>query len=70
MVGIPEIDAVIKRMLNTSTVQSVTTGSLHERLWLMAVLLEFRVSGMEETSFGKVRACVHSYGDGVSAWLV
>eukprot|EP00123_Amoebidium_parasiticum_P009348 comp19413_c0_seq1/m.22492 comp19413_c0_seq1/g.22492 ORF comp19413_c0_seq1/g.22492 comp19413_c0_seq1/m.22492 type:complete len:737 (-) comp19413_c0_seq1:607-2817(-) len=53
-VGLEEIDTVIKRMFTSSWVQAITNCSYHERLFLAAVLLEFKNSGIEEAVFGRV----------------
>jgi hypothetical protein len=50
------VTEVIARFFNTGQAQAVTHLSLHEKLWLLAVLLEFQRTGIEETTFGK--ACM------------
>ncbi len=54
MVTSRDIDASIEEMRLSSKTQAVRNATLHERIFLCAVLLELRRTGLAETSFAEV----------------
>ncbi|KNC87402.1 hypothetical protein SARC_00493 [Sphaeroforma arctica JP610] len=53
-VGIPEIDAVIKRMHKNTTVVSVRNSSWQQQLFLVSLLQVLKRSGMEEARLHQI----------------
>eukprot|EP01135_Chromosphaera_perkinsii_P007227 Nk52_evm35s745 gene=Nk52_evmTU35s745 len=53
-VGMDEIDAALKEIFSSPSIQYIRAASLHEKIFLSALLLEFKSSGVEESIFGNV----------------
>lgn len=56
-VTISTIDAVIREMTASNAIKLLCSLSLHQKLFLFALTIHFKQSGISEGDFGNVRGC-------------